>query len=79
LSTIEEITRIVPQDELDLTIADATVKRNRHRFTFGAGALIDRVLTLDAGIAIGGYERDTGQLLEKRDILEVVVSGAYRF
>lgn len=78
LSTTEEITRIV-EDYPETTIADFEVERERHRFTFGAGALIDRVLTLDVGIAIGGYERDTGELLEERDILEVVVTGAYRF
>jgi len=78
LSTAEELTRIV-DDFPETTIADFEVERERHRFTFGAGALIDRVLTLDIGVAIGGYERDTGELLQKRDILEVVASGAYRF
>lgn len=78
LSTAEEITRIV-SDELFLDDNYFETERERHRFTFGAGVLIDRVLTLDVGIAIGGYKRDTGVLLEERDILEVVVSGAYRF
>lgn len=78
LSTTEEISRIV-DDYPETTIADFEVTRERHRFTVGAGTLIDRVLTLDIGVAIGGYERETGELLEERDILEVVVSGAYRF
>jgi hypothetical protein len=78
LSTIDEITRII-DDSLFLSDDYFTVERENHRFTFGAGVLIDRVLTLDAGVAIGGYERDTGDLLEDRSIFEVVVSGAYRF
>ena len=83
LSTVEEIAYIV-EDAPQSIVADFEVESERRYFTFGVGGLIDRVLTLDVGVAIGSYEKVTKDgtqtiLTEERSITEVVVSGAYRF
>lgn len=78
LSTTEEITYIA-DDYPETIVADFDVERERHMFTVGAGALIDRVLTIDLCVAFGGFERDTGDLNEEQNLIELVVSGAYRF
>ena len=83
LSTVEEIAIIV-DDTPQSIVADFEAERERRYFTFGIGGLIDRVLTLDVGVALGSYEKVTKDgaqkiLTEERSITEVVVSGAYRF
>jgi len=83
LTTIEEISYIA-EDWPRSIIADFEAQRERKFFTFGVGGLIDRVLTLDLGVVIGGYEkvttdRPTTILTEERSITEIVLSGAYRF
>jgi hypothetical protein len=84
LSTVEEIAYIARGDSVKSVDVDFEAHRQRMFFTFGVGGVIDRVLALDLGVAIGGYEKmtsDRGQtvLSEKRSITEVVVSGTYRF
>jgi long-chain fatty acid transport protein len=59
--------------------ADSDVKKNRQCFSFGVGALIDRVLTLDVACAIGGFERSAGELTEETSSIQVIASGGYRF
>jgi len=83
LSTLEEIAYIADDSPRSI-IADFEARRQRRFFTFGVGGLIDRVLALDLGVAIGGYEKVTKDgtrtiLTEERSIAEVVLSGAYRF
>lgn len=83
LSSVEEVAYIV-EDAPTSVIAEFEAQKERQFFTFGAGAVIDRVLALDAAVVIGGYERSTSAggatvLDEKRDITEIVVSGTYRF
>jgi long-subunit fatty acid transport protein len=83
LSTLEEVAYIV-EDSPQSIIADFEARRQRRFVTFGVGGLIDRVLTLDLGVAIGSYEKVTEDgartiLTEERSITEVVLSGAYRF
>lgn len=83
LSTLEEVAYIV-EDSPQSIIADFEARRQRRFVTFGVGGLIDRVLTLDLGVAIGSYERVTEDgartmLTEERSTTEVVLSGAYRF
>lgn len=83
LSTVEEIAYLDGGSPASV-IADFEAERDRSFFTFGAGALIDRVLALDFAVAIGGYEKVTASgsteiLTEERAITEVIVSGAYRF
>jgi long-subunit fatty acid transport protein len=83
LSTVEEIAYIADDSPRSI-IADFEAGRERRFFTFGIGGLIDRVLTLDLGVAIGGYEKVTKDgtqtvLTEERSITELVLSGAYRF
>jgi len=83
LSTIEEIAYLDAGSPTSI-IADFEAERDRSFFTFGAGALIDRVLALDVAVAIGGYEKvttdnHTDVLTEERSITEVIVSCAYRF
>ncbi|HSG29835.1 MAG TPA: hypothetical protein VLA34_15240, partial [Candidatus Krumholzibacterium sp.] len=51
----------------------------RQFFTLGAGSVIDDVLALDVGVVFGSYERKTRYLTDQRDIMEIVVTGAYRF
>ena len=83
LSTVEEIAYI--DNGVISVVADFEAEREREFFTFGVGGLINRVLTLDLAVAIGGYEKVTSDtqhatvLTEKRSITEVIVSGAYRF
>jgi long-subunit fatty acid transport protein len=83
LSTVEEIAYIA-DDAPRSIIADFEAQRERTFYTFGVGGLIDRVLTLDLGVAIGGYEKMTRDragtiLTEERTITEIVLSGGYRF
>jgi len=83
LTAVEEIAYIA-EDSPRSIIADFEAQRERKFFTFGVGGLIDRVLTLDLGVSIGGYEkvtkdRSTTILTEERSITEIVLSGAYRF
>jgi len=78
LHTIEEIAYI-ENDEVTAFVADFETVRERKQFTFGIGALVDRVLALDLGVAISGFERDTGFYTEERNTVEVVLSSAYRF
>ncbi|MCK4235791.1 MAG: hypothetical protein KAX38_01650, partial [Candidatus Krumholzibacteria bacterium] len=66
-------------DPRDVYIWNFETARERQRFTFGIGALIDRVLTLDLAVAIGGFEKDMDFFSEERNITEVVFSSAYRF
>ncbi|UCF06198.1 MAG: hypothetical protein JSV33_03995 [bacterium] len=87
LKTISEITYISGDIadyesiyDLPLTlVADSDVTKNRQHFSFGVGALIDRVLTLDVAIAIGGFERTAGGLTEDLSSIQVIASGGYRF
>jgi long-chain fatty acid transport protein len=83
LSTVEEIAYIA-DDAPTSVVADFEARHERKFFTFGVGGVIDRVLALDLGAAIGGYEKVTSDgartvLSEKRSITEVVLSGTYRF
>jgi hypothetical protein len=83
LNSIEEIAYIA-DDAPRSVIADVEVHRERTYFTFGVGGTVDRVLTLDLGVSIGGYERLTKSgpasvFTEKRSTTEVVMSGTYRF
>ena len=78
LSTIEEIV-FIENDELVAYVGDAEIVHERHLFSFGAGVLIDRVLTIDAAFAFGSFERDTGYFVDKQKTTEIVLSGTYRF
>ncbi|MGD1048790.1 MAG: hypothetical protein ABR899_08590 [Candidatus Krumholzibacteriaceae bacterium] len=83
LSTVEEIAYIA-DDAPTSIVADFATAHERKFFTFGVGGVIDRVLALDLGVAIGGYEKVTSDgartvLSEKRSITEAVLSGTYRF
>jgi len=83
LSTVEEIAYIA-NDAPTSIVADFETVHERKFFTFGVGGVVDRVLVLDLGVAIGGYEKVTSDgaqtvLSEKRSITEVVLSGTYRF
>jgi long-subunit fatty acid transport protein len=83
LSTIEEIAYIADDTPRSI-VADFEAERERKFLTFGVGGTIDRVLTLDLGVAIGGWEKvttgDGGTILtQERSTTEVVLSGAYRF
>ena len=78
LTTIEEIV-FIENDELLAYVGDAEIIRERHLFSFGAGALIDRVFAIDAAFAFGSFERDTGYFVEEQKITEIVLSGTYRF
>lgn len=84
LSSVEEIAYIVDDAPLS-QIADFEAVRQRRFWSFGAGGVIDRVFSIDAAVVFGGYTKETsgagGATLftETRDIVEVVVSGAYRF
>ncbi len=78
LSTIEEIV-FIENDELVAYVGDAEIVRERHLFSLGAGAVIDRVLEIDAAVAFGSFERDTGYFREERKTAEVLVTGTYRF
>jgi len=83
LSTVEEIAYI--DNGVVSVVADFEAERERKFFTFGIGGLIDRVLMLDLGVAIGGYEKVTSDaghstvFTEERSITEVIASAAYRF
>ncbi|MBN1885920.1 MAG: hypothetical protein JW876_10415 [Candidatus Krumholzibacteriota bacterium] len=76
--SIDEISLIV-DDAPESIVADYEIGTDRHLFTFGIGAVVDRVFLIDAAVAFGGFDRDTGEFSEKRDITEIVVSGGYRF
>jgi len=78
LSTIEEIV-FIENDELVAYVGDADIVRERHRFSLGAGVLIDRVLAIDAAFAFGSFERDTGYFVDEQKTTEIVLSGTYRF
>jgi long-subunit fatty acid transport protein len=78
LPTIEEIV-FIENDELVAYVGDAEIVRERHIFSFGAGVLIDQIFMIDAAVAFGSYERDTGYLVEERKATEIVLSGTYRF
>jgi long-subunit fatty acid transport protein len=78
LKMIEEISYL-DIDEWRTYYYDAETVRERQFFSFGAGVLLDRVLAVDAAVMMGSYERDTGYLVEEQKILEVVLSGTYRF
>lgn len=78
LSIIEEIV-FIENDELVAYVGDAEIVRERHLFSFGAGVLIDRVLTIDAAFAFGSFERDTGYFVDEQKTTEIVLSGTYRF
>ncbi len=78
LSTIEEIV-FIENDQLVAYIGDAEIVRERHLFSFGAGVLIDQVFTIDAAVAFGSFERDTGYFVEERKATEIVLSGTYSF
>ncbi|MBN1164287.1 MAG: hypothetical protein JXB45_06895 [Candidatus Krumholzibacteriota bacterium] len=58
---------------------DYSVRDKRQYYNVGFGCLIDRVLTLDFGLAYGKFERRTLHLSEKFKVTEVTVSGSYRF
>jgi hypothetical protein len=78
LSTIEEIA-FIENDELVAYVGDAAIIRERHIFSFGAGVTIDRAFTIDAAIAFGSFERDTGYYAEEQKTTEFVLSGTYSF
>jgi long-subunit fatty acid transport protein len=84
LSSVEEIAYIVDDSPLSV-IADFETPRSRRFWSLGVGGVIDRVLSLDAAVVFGGYTKTTsgadGRTLfsETRDVVEFVVSGAYRF
>jgi long-subunit fatty acid transport protein len=84
LSTVEEIAYI-SFDTPTSRVASFDMNKERRFFTFGVGGLIDKVLQLDLGVSIGGYEKVTTSasgatvFSEKQDITEIVVSGTYRF
>ena len=83
VSIMEEIAYIA-DDEPTAIIADFETERERKFFTFGVGGTIDRVLTLDLGVAIGGWEKvaenGAGEAVtQERSTTEVVLSGTYRF
>ena len=84
LSTVEEVAYIA-DDTPTSRIASFDMNEERMRLSFGAGALIDKVLQLDLAVSFGGYEKVThgasGAVLfaEKKDDTEIVLSGGYRF
>ncbi len=83
VSTIEEVA-FIADDSPSSIIADFEAERERKFFTFGVGGTIDRVLTLDLGVAMGGWEKVTSSgagniLTQERSTTEVVLSGTYRF
>jgi long-subunit fatty acid transport protein len=83
VSTVEAVAYIA-DDTPSAIIADFEAERERTFFTFGVGGTIDRVLSLDLGVAFGGWEKVTeggaGNLLtQERSTTEVVLSGTYRF
>jgi hypothetical protein len=83
VSTLEEIAYIADDSPTSI-IADFEAERERKFFTFGVGGTIDRVLTLDLGVAVGGWEKVTASgagtvLTQERSTTEIVLSGAYRF
>jgi long-subunit fatty acid transport protein len=84
LSSVEELAYIVDDAPLSV-IADFETERARQFWSFGVGGVVDRVLALDAAVVFGGYEKTTDGaggatfFSEKRDVVEFVVSGAYRF
>ena len=79
---IDEISYIIDTPEVwrvDTDYGLADVDDERQFLTFGAGSIIDEALALDLGIVLGRFERKTTWLTEKREFVEVVLSGAYRF
>ncbi|MBD3179287.1 MAG: hypothetical protein GF417_06640 [Candidatus Latescibacteria bacterium] len=55
------------------------VLQERQYFTFGAGALIDRVIMVDLAVSVGQMEAESEYLNESEDITRVTLSGSYRF
>ncbi|MDD3641837.1 MAG: hypothetical protein PHQ19_00010 [Candidatus Krumholzibacteria bacterium] len=55
------------------------VTSERRLFTFGAGIVIDRSLSVDAAVTTGRFERETLYLAETRELTELLVSGSFRF
>jgi len=82
LPFVDEITYIVETPEevfLEYIPEKYDLLKERQFFTFGIGGLIDRVLTLELGVVVGMYERESPDLTEKRETMEFTISGAYRF
>ncbi len=82
LKGMDEITYVIdtPEEWGLVTEYDFyDVKNERQFFTLGIGGIIDDVLSLDLGIVFGSFERKTPYLTEKRDMLEIVITGGYRF
>lgn len=78
LSTVEEIV-FIENDQLVAYVGDAEIVRERHLLSFGGGILVDRILEIDAAVAFGSFERDTGYYAEKQRTTEFVLTGTYRF
>jgi len=84
IATVEELA-FLSQDAPVSRVASFDMTKERRFWTVGIGGLIDRVLSLDAALSFGGYEKVTRDLAgatvfsEKRDIAEFIVSGSYRF
>lgn len=78
LGSVEEIAYI-KDDKIWSVPYESDVLKDRQFFTFGIGGLIDKVLAIDLAVALGGFERDTGLLNEKRDVIEFILTSAYRF
>jgi hypothetical protein len=78
LKIIEEISYL-DVDEWITYYYDVETVRERQFFSFGAGVLLDRVLSVDAAVMLGSYERDTGYLVEEQKFTDVILSGTYRF
>ena len=60
VSTVEEVAYIA-DDSPSSIVAEFEAERDRKFFTFGVGGTIDRVLTLDLGVAVGGWEKVTAR------------------
>jgi len=78
IASIEEI-GFIEEDYPTSYVGDVTTVRQRQFFTFGVGTILSRVLSVDATLALGSFERETPNLDEKRDITEFLLSTAYRF
>lgn len=74
---------LVATDVFNGTAARAEIEQDRRFFTFGLGYLVDESLSLDLGIAKGGFERrgrsDAGvETVEKVDESRVMAGATFR-
>jgi hypothetical protein len=90
IETVEEIAFLTwdataANDVPTSLISTSDITKDRTFWTVGVGGLVDRVLSLDAALSFGGFERVTRDVggttvfSEKRTITEFIVSGSYRF